>query len=218
MNVLTPAQRAFLSKFFDGENARAFYLTGGGALAEFYLEHRLSQDIDLFTQDRKAWEAIESDLKAAAEAVGASFEFKASKEQNELHRAFIQVPGEAKLKIDLVRDAPPHFGELNVQPDGIIVDALENIAVGKLLALYGRGYPRDFVDLYFLLNYGLDIDRLLVLGKEKDPGLFEFYLAGMMQQVVEIESDDLPPMLKPLDLESMKQFFLALAGKLAAGQ
>lgn len=218
MNVLTPAQRAFLSKFFDGENARAFYLTGGGALAEFYLEHRLSQDIDLFTQDRKAWEAIESDLKAAAEAVGASFEFNASKEQNELHRAFIQFPGEAKLKIDLVRDAPPHFGELNVQPDGIIVDALENIAVGKLLALYGRGYPRDFVDLYFLLNYGLDIDRLLVLGKEKDSGLFEFYLAGMMQQVVEIESDDLPPMLKPLDLERMKQFFLALADKLAAGQ
>ena len=63
MSVLTPAQRAFLSRFFSRANARAFYLTGGGALAEYYLGHRLSQDVDLFTQNREAWEIVEDDLK-----------------------------------------------------------------------------------------------------------------------------------------------------------
>ena len=158
MSVLTHAQRAFLSNFFA--RTRAFYLTGGGALAEYYLGHRLSQDIDLFTQDREAWQSIESDLQAAAAAVGASLEFRAAQESNELHRAILRLPDEPDLKIDIVRDAPPHFGEPTMREDGVIVDTLENIAVGKLSALYGRAYPRDFVDLYFLLNSGVDFKKV----------------------------------------------------------
>lgn len=214
MSVLTPAQRVFLSKFFARANARSFYLTGGGALAEYYLGHRLSQDIDLFTQDREAWQTIEDDLKAAADEVGASLEFRIAKEPNELHRAILRMPNEPDLKIDIVRDTPPHFGEPIMYQDGVIVDTLDNIAVGKLLALYGRGYPRDFVDLYFLLEGGLDFEKLMNLGKEKDPGLINFYLAGMMQHVSKLEVEDLPVLLKPLDLEKMKRFFLKLADEL----
>lgn len=218
MNVLTPAQRAFLSKFFERANARAFYLTGGGALAEYYLGHRLSQDIDLFTQKREAWETVEDDLKVAAKEAGATLEFRHSKETNELHRAILRVPGEPDLKIDLVRDAPPHFGEPLMRPDGVIVDTLENIAVGKLLALYGRAYPRDFVDLYFLLTGGMDFKTLVELGKEKDPGLIEFYLAGMMRQISVLQANHLPVLLKPIDIEEMKRFFLKLADDLVQGK
>ena len=32
---------------------KRFYLTGGTALAEFYLKHRLSEDIDLFTPEQE---------------------------------------------------------------------------------------------------------------------------------------------------------------------
>ena len=155
-------------------------LTGGGALAEFHLGHRLSNDIDLFTQDKEAWQNIEIDIRAAAAEIGVDVEFRAAKKGNELHRAILKPLGEPEVKIDIVHDAPPHFGEPNVQPDGIIVDALENIAVGKLLALYGRAYPRDFLDVYFLLNSGQEFDYLLALGKEKDPGLFEEYLADKL--------------------------------------
>ena len=218
MTVLTPAQRLFLAKFFARTRARAFYLTGGGALAAYYLEHRLSQDLDLFTQDREAWEAIEADLKAAAEECGAGLEFSHAREPNELHRASLKVAGEPELKIDVVRDTPPHFGDPQLRPDGVIVDSLENIAVGKLLAVYGRAYPRDFVDLYFLLAGGFDFQRLLALAKEKDPGLFEHYLAGMIRQVARVREHQLPPLLKPLDLERMKEFFLKLADELAKGQ
>jgi len=205
-----------LSKFFARTNAGAFYLTGGGALAEYYLAHRLSQDIDLFTQDREAWQSIENDLEAAADEVGASLEFRRAKEPNELHRAILRLPNEPDLKIDIVRDTPPHFGEPTMREDGVIVDTLENIAVGKLLALYARGYPRDFIDLYFLLEGGLDFEMLMNLGKEKDPGLINFYLAGMMQHVSKLEVEDLPVLLKPLDLERMKQVFLKLAEELVA--
>ena len=206
MSVLTHAQRAFLSNFFA--RTRAFYLTGGGALAEYYLGHRLSQDIDLFTQDREAWQSIESDLQAAAAAVGASLEFRAAQESNELHRAILRLPDEPDLKIDIVRDAPPHFGEPTMREDGVIVDTLENIAVGKLSALYGRAYPRDFVDLYFLLNSGVDFKKLVELAK-KDSGVIEFYLAGMIRQVTKLQAKHLPTLLKPLDLEDARGFLAA---------
>lgn len=215
MNVLTRAQRSFLSRFFAQKAAQSFYLTGGGALAEFYLQHRVSQDIDLFTQDAVAWRLIERDLREAADEVGAALEFSPAAGENELHRAFLQLPGEPRLKIDVVRDSPPFFGEPILQPDGVIVDSLDNIAVGKLLALYGRAYPRDFVDVYFLCLTGLDIDRLLGLGRQKDPGLIDVYLAEMVRQVTQLDREDLPPLLKPLDLEQMKRFFLDLATRLA---
>lgn len=216
MSVLTPAQRAFLSSFFSRTNARAFYLTGGGALAEYYLGHRLSQDIDLFTQDREAWQSIENDLQAAAAEVGASLEFRAAKEPNELHRAILRLPDEPDLKIDIVRDTPPHFGEPTMREDGVIVDTLENIAVGKLSALYGRAYPRDFVDLYFLLNSGMDFKKLVESAKEKDAGVIEFYLAGMIRQVTKLQAKHLPTLLKPFDLEKMREFFLKLADDLTS--
>jgi predicted nucleotidyltransferase component of viral defense system len=218
MTVLTPVQRSFLAKFFARANARAFYLTGGGALAEYYLGHRLSQDLDLFTQDREAWQRVEEDLKIAAQECGVGLEFSRAREPNELHRAFLKVPGEPGLKIDIVRDTPPHFGEPQMRPDGVIVDTLENIAVGKLLAAYGRAYPRDFVDLYVLLESGYDFHKLMALAKEKDPGLDEFHLAGMFRLITQLQEKTLPPMLTPLNAERMKQFFLKLADELSQGR
>jgi hypothetical protein len=49
--ILTPIQRNFLTHFRTLPDAEAFYLTGGTALAEFYLGHRLSFDLDLFTTE-----------------------------------------------------------------------------------------------------------------------------------------------------------------------
>jgi predicted nucleotidyltransferase component of viral defense system len=150
MSVLTPAPRLFLAKFFARPAAQSFYFTGGSALSEYYLQHRLSQDLDLFTQDKVAWTNIEADLKTAAAECGFQLEFVPARGLHELHRAFLKVPDEPDLKLDLVHDSPPRLGEAQAQPNGVLVDALENIATGKLLALCGRAYPRDFVDVYFL--------------------------------------------------------------------
>jgi predicted nucleotidyltransferase component of viral defense system len=50
--IITQFQREFLESFF--EQTQAFFLTGGTALSAFYLHHRYSQDIDLFTVQKKA--------------------------------------------------------------------------------------------------------------------------------------------------------------------
>jgi hypothetical protein len=47
--LLTPLQRSFLSLFSQLADKDQFYLTGGTALAEYYLGRCLSFDLDLFT-------------------------------------------------------------------------------------------------------------------------------------------------------------------------
>jgi predicted nucleotidyltransferase component of viral defense system len=214
MSVLTRLQREFLSKFFARPSGQAFYLTGGVALSEFYLQHRFSQDLDLFTQSQTAFESSEGDLTAAAHEVGAEVvRFHPPKPGDNLSRCFLTLSGEPEIKIDVVHDPPPYFGEVMLHGE-IRVDSLENLAVGKLLAVFGRAYPRDFVDLYFLLKVGIDVDRLLTLSKQKDLGFSEYFLGSMLEQVTQVEAQDLPRMLKPLDIEDMKQTLLNLARKL----
>lgn len=49
--VLTPSQeKVLLALFENGLGDRGYYLTGGTALAEFYLQPRYSEDLDLFTR------------------------------------------------------------------------------------------------------------------------------------------------------------------------
>lgn len=45
-SALTPLQQDLVREFFARE--QRFFLTGGGALAGFYLKHRETEDLDFF--------------------------------------------------------------------------------------------------------------------------------------------------------------------------
>jgi hypothetical protein len=52
--VLSDMQAHVLSALFNGGIGKlGYYLTGGTALAEFYLQHRHSDDLDLFTREKR---------------------------------------------------------------------------------------------------------------------------------------------------------------------
>jgi len=84
-----------------------------------------------------------------------------------------------------------------------------NIAVNKVTALFGRAAMKDFVDLYFLLKKDYDLDQLITLAKEKDPGFSEFYFAVMLRNHQRITF--LPQLLHPLSIEEFHAFFEKLA-------
>ena len=65
--VLTPLQAEFLDVFFQQPVAHDFFLTGGTALAEFYLQHRYSQDLDLFTLSQETLDLISAAIPGLAE-------------------------------------------------------------------------------------------------------------------------------------------------------
>ncbi len=50
--ILTPNQADFLMEFAESELKDVFGLTGGTALSAFFLEHRLSEDLDFFSAEK----------------------------------------------------------------------------------------------------------------------------------------------------------------------
>ncbi len=208
-SLLTPLQQDLLQAFFTRAAGQQFFLTGGTALAEYYLHHRLSEDIDLFTLDEEAFSNAIVDLSRLAEQLRASYREQISTPT--FRQVFFHIHNQQEVKIDLVREAGPQFGK-HVSYGKVIVDSELNIAVNKVTAIFGRISSKDFVDLYFLLRRGFDIDELIQLAAEKDPGLDEFYLSGMMRQVQSLKS--LPNMIQPVTLEELRSFFLPLAEQL----
>jgi len=219
MNVLTPLQRDFLYNFFAQPAAAPFVLTGGTALTAFYLHHRQSEDVDLFAvapisdlKDTSLLDAGRLAAIAAAEIMGVAYETRLL--TTTLQQVFLTRAAEPRLKVDIVRDPGPLFGETK-EFDGVRVDSRLNIAVNKVNAVFGRTTARDFIDLYVLLHSGFDFDDLFTLAQQKDTGLEEFYFSRMVRLVSRLGQDDMPIMLKPIDLEMVKRFFLDLADRLA---
>lgn len=67
MPILSENQKNFLALIADDEiMASKFYLTGGTALAEYYLNHRLSEDLGFFAEREFEPQAISAFFKKIA--------------------------------------------------------------------------------------------------------------------------------------------------------
>lgn len=210
MGILTAEQKKFLDLFFSSFPEQKFFLTGGTALAQYYLRHRLSEDLDLFTTDQSVdFAAVSAQMNKIINQLNYKIEHQVSAPS---FLQFILKGEEDLLKIDIVKDVPVHFGRIK-KVGHINVDSLENIAVGKLLAIFGRTAPKDFIDVYFLLKEKqVKFKKIFELSKKKDLGLNEFYLAEMFYQVTQLK--DFPKTLKPFHKKELVKFFMDLSDKL----
>ncbi len=211
MSILTPLQKGFLQNFFKTYLGEKFFLGAGTALAAFYLHHRRSEDLDLFTLDQNLnFDEVNAEINKIGRRLNLTLTHHVST-PTFLQFIFETARGEP-LKVDIIREIPVHFGDVR-NFDGIIVDSLENIAVAKMLSVYGRFDGKDFVDLYFLIREkGFDFDALLEQVKKKYPGLNELYLAGNIADVKLLPA--LPEVLKPFEKEALVEFFQDLSRKL----
>ena len=187
-----------------------FYLTGGTALAACYLNHRESEDIDLFTD--VPFE--ESTVIAAMGRITTRLHVKSTLAKiHERLRYDLAFPKNELLKVDFVFYDFKHIEPVN-RLNALAVDSIGDIAVNKLLAMSQRTASKDFVDLYFLLKrYTIWDLRQSVEHKFKldiDP----LYLSALFAKSEKLT--DMPIMKKKLSLEVLKKFFLNEARTLAA--
>lgn len=192
--ILTPTQERFLAGFFGGGES-LFYLTGGTALAAFYLEHRYSDDLDFFTRDVENLRAADHLVERGVAAANLIIEEFPPREQ--MFRRFLLAgdadPSHPLRKCELMHDSEPHFAEPR-RFDGVLVDDLLSIAVNKLAAL-GRIEPKDYVDLYLILQQGAyRLEELIPRVQEKDRGLTPLVLAEAFERVDQLP--DLRPFQK----------------------
>ncbi len=183
--VLSDFQKAFLRFFASLPDQERFYLTGGTALAEYYLGHRLSYDLDLFTSETDLILPFSYRVEQAAQHSGlrvevvrrfASFvEFQVSQGENE-------------LKIDLALDSPFRFAPTEAGDAGVMVNDFQDIRVDKTLAFFGRAEPRDAVDLYFLLR-NIKFEELAEFAHQKDSGFDLYWFAVALNRTAKFPNE-----------------------------
>lgn len=192
---LTLLQREMLDAFFEREDG--FFLTGGAALAGFYLEHRTTDDLDLFAVAEKAFERGVYALVDAVAALGGSAVVR--QEAPGFRRYFI-TRGEEGLVVDLVMERVPQlFPEKRVLR-GIRIDPPEEIFANKLTTLVSRAEIRDLVDVMFLERAGYSLDDAAEAALEKDAGCTPATLAWVLSQIEIGDRAHLPADVSPKDL------------------
>lgn len=211
MTILTKQQSRFLKKIFESNFGKDFFLSGGTALSEYYLKHRLSQDLDFFTINQAIpFDSVKAEITKIIREDKMVVEDQITSDT--FLRFILRTDGEI-LKTDFVKDVPIHFGEIKTF-DQIRVDSLENISTGKLLALFGRADAKDFIDLYFILEKEklIGFEQVLALAKQKDLGLQEIYLAEMIYKIEGIKI--FPETIKAFARPEMVLYFTNLGEKI----
>ena len=221
-SILTAKQLNFLELAQAQPSiTKKFYLTGGTALSEFYFQHRLSEDIDLFSADEEVNpKAVESFLQAISNKLGISKIIK----QNYLglYTYKLQYNDGGELKVDFNYYPFPKV-ETGTYFKKLEVSSIYDIAVNKIHTITMRSRARDYIDLYLIFKQA-DYPPAEYLQKIRLDSQAKFdwplenkNLVAALLKVKDLKDEDFPKMLIPFDKKVMEKFFLALAKSLESG-
>ncbi len=123
-----------------------FYLTGGTALSRHYLNHRYSDDIDLFVNSDDSFkqyvERLEQEIKQDFDSLEIPIRAK------DFVRMIVS-DNDIPLKVDLVNDLSYHYNGFEDSAVLGRVDNILNILSNKVSAI-PRLEIKDFVDILFI--------------------------------------------------------------------
>lgn len=213
--ILTVLQEKFICLFAERKAiSKDFYLSGGTALSAYYLQHRLSEDLDFFSPgpvDLMAFEVFLKEVKTPLGILKTDFQqsfnrniFFLHSKKGVLKTEFTYFPFEQAVK--------PTF------KDGLCVDSLVDIAINKAFTILQNPRSRDFIDLYFILQKykKLSFDGLLRLARIKfDAQVDPVQLGTQLLKAENIQ--DLPRMLSKIEHRQWRNYFLARAKSLSKG-
>lgn len=209
--ILTVRQQKALHFFSESTLAQKFYFSGGTALAEYYLHHRLSDDLDFFTSTDVDLRSIRSFVTALSTELQAK-----STEYTKTHDRYLFFLkfGKGDLKLEFTKYPFARLGR-RVKHDEILVDSLRDLSANKLMALLDRFDPKDFVDMYFILKKrsfkAVRADAQEKFKMKLDP----LFIAAEFAKVRRVVA--LPHMLAPLIIEQLKTFFEKQIKELGGG-
>ncbi len=211
-SILSENQKKVLKLVGDEKNiTQNFYLGGGTALAEFYLKHRLSEDLDFFSENEFEPQSISVILK--------KIQKKAGIEKVEYTQSFNRSLFFLNLHGDQIKTEFTYFPfpriEKKMKIGELYVDSLLDIAVNKIFTIYQKPRSRDFVDLYFILQKEKtwDLNDLVQKAQIKFENHIDPIQLGS-QYMKAIELKDYPKMILEIENSVWQDFFISEAKKL----
>ncbi len=214
-NILTSKQSQFLELVSNEPKiVSTFYWTGGTALAQIYLQHRLSLDIDLFTEKE---EVSQNSIRIYLRKVSSKLGIKNIEEVNflGLYSFYLNYDDGTKLKVDFNYYPFPQIAK-GQHLNKLKIDSLYDIATNKLHTIYMNPRPRDYIDLYLILKReAYSFDKLILDAKAKfDWHIDPVSLASQFMRVKDLSMKEEPKMLVPFDQNDLENYFLKLAKQL----
>jgi predicted nucleotidyltransferase component of viral defense system len=160
--ILSADQKSFLHEFTKSELRNIFRLTGGTALSAFYIEHRLSEDLDFFTSEYVPLTVIDNFLKSIDGIK--DFAFSKLFDRNIFN---LRNKKGSFLKVEFTKYQLKNIEDCAVI-DRLMIDSFLDITVNKLCAIADRFDAKDYVDLYCALkNSNISLKKLMDLAENK---------------------------------------------------
>lgn len=201
-STVQPGTLELLKHLLQLPELSAFALAGGTSLAMRF-GHRVSVDLDLFTD-----EAFNADTLFAALAQRFPTTLKVD-----------EAPNTLSLVIDGVRvDALAHRYRL-LRPfetlEGFRFHSVEDVAAMKMGAVSSRGAKKDFWDVAELLKH-FSLPKLLGFFAEKYPNSDIGYVVRSLTYFEDAETQANPLSLNEMDWESVKQHMVESVRRLVS--
>lgn len=212
-SILTPHQKEILEiitkeKYFTTR----FYLAGGTALSEFYFKHRLSEDLDFFSEKQEV-----NPIPIIRFFENKSKFLKVKKIETKkvfgLHSFFLHFQDKEILKVDF-NYYPFPLIEKGTKFKNLKIESIYDIGVDKVHTIVLKPRARDFVDIYFIIKEKkYNLKELLMQAKAKfDWDITWIELGSRLLEGLKLT--DYPRMLKKINHQEWKNFYLEEAKKL----
>jgi len=194
-----------------------FYLSGGTALAEYYLQHRFSDDLDFFTRDRANFASANNRVREAASAARLAISDVVVGDYSVRYRLDGDVVTDHQLqKVEFLYDPAPYQRDPS-RIGAALVDSLLCIAIKKVDALHNRTEIKDFIDFYLAVQKGgYSVTDLIAVAKAKNGAIDEWAVAAQFDSF-----DSLMPlddfkrlyMKSEISVDAISEFYRTWAGR-----
>ena len=147
--ILTKIQQETIKLLSQSELSKSFYWTGGTLLATHYLHHRLSEDLDFFSENHFSFENINPFIQELKQKIG----FKQVTSTKIFDRWEFLLENPEILRLEFV-----HYNheKKTLHPRekylGVFIDSLDDAATNKTMAFIDRTEPKDVFDIYYLMT------------------------------------------------------------------
>ena len=133
----------------EPEIQKEFYFTGGTALAECYLQHRESVDIDLFSEKPISREMI---ARIEEKLISRGIQIVDIRKIHDRFTLEAKKSGSPLCIIDFCYYKFPRIYEANDLFLGISVDSLYDIWINKWFVIFERSEVKDVIDIVAIKN------------------------------------------------------------------
>lgn len=207
--ILTAKQQELLQVIAQEKLiTKNFIFSGGTVLAEYYLHHRLSEDLDFFSEQEIDSQYLLTFFKKIKKQTKiTSVDYTQSFNRNLFFLHFAN---------DVIKTEFTYFPFPSIEPGPtqgkLRTDSLLDIAVNKVFTIYQKPRSRDFIDLFCILRLkkNWSMYQLIKHAQIKFESPIDILQLGSQFLRVQ-ELKDYPHMIIDLKENVWQQFFLTIA-------